>query len=257
MSLANNPLILNHAASERQFLSGNPKRQSAGMKRRTPNRAGRRPPRIDRFLALLLLLGLCRATPACAQQSTNTEEQITALQSEMNTAIQQVQRIVNQPVARYAHTSRMHVTTFNPGWFHEGASKPSFNSVDVRSTQEAIYDQYEYITSVLNPAVVFVGRQCEFNGMTKYFYLDRSVPKKKLTQTEMVEINRLYRIIGRCEMQLARLQNPEPASTSNSENSEPASKPEKARRLLSPYAGGALLFVALLVLYFSYKRRTQ
>jgi hypothetical protein len=29
--------------------------------------------------------------------------------------------------------------------------------------------------------------------------VDRSVPKKKLTQAEMVEINRLYRIIGKCE----------------------------------------------------------
>ena len=32
------------------------------------------------------------------------------------------------------------------------------------------------------------------------------MPKKKLTQAEMVEINRLYRIIGRDEEQLARLQ---------------------------------------------------
>ena len=44
--------------------------------------------------------------------------------------------------------------------------------------------------------------------MTKYFYTDRSVPKKKLTETEMLEINRLYRIIGRCEQQLVQLQAP-------------------------------------------------
>jgi hypothetical protein len=61
----------------------------------------------------------------------------------------------------------------------------------------------------------------------------------------MLEINRLYRIIGRCEQQLARLQNPEPAS------------PGKTPRLLDPYAGGALLLLAVLVLYESYKRRTQ
>ena len=113
-----------------------------------------------------------------------------------------------------------------------------------------------YVTSDLNPGVVFVGLQLEFNAMTKYFYLDRSVPKKKLTQAEMVEINRLYRIIGHCEQQLARLQNPEPVAAANSDSAEPAS-PEKARRLLNPYMGGGLLFLAVLVLYYSYKRRTQ
>jgi hypothetical protein len=41
--------------------------------------------------------------------------------------------------------------------------------------------------------------------MTKYFYEDRSLPKKKLTEAEMLEINRLYRVIGQCEQQLARL----------------------------------------------------
>lgn len=74
----------------------------------------------------------------------------------MNAAIQQVQRIVNQPVTRYARTSRRRVATCKPGWFHEGATKPDFNTVDVRATQEAIYDQHDYVTSDLNPGVVFV-----------------------------------------------------------------------------------------------------
>ena len=208
------------------------------------------------MLPLLLLLGLCRATPTVALPTNNTEAQIAAAQAEMNAAIQEVQRIVNQPVARYARTGRMRVSTYKPGWFHEGATKPDFNTVDIRTTQEAIYDQQDYVTSDLNPGVVFVGRQCEFNAMTKYFYVDRSVPKKKLTQAEMVEINRLYRIIGRCEQQLARLRNPDPAPAAAADGSEPGSKPGTVRRLLNPYAGGALLSVALLVLYFSYKRRT-
>ena len=38
--------------------------------------------------------------------------------------------------------------------------------------------------------------------MTKYFYEDRSLPKKRLTEVEMLEINLLYRIIGKCEEQL-------------------------------------------------------
>ena len=44
--------------------------------------------------------------------------------------------------------------------------------------------------------------------MTKYFYTDRTLPKKKLSETELLEINRLYRIIGRCERELAKLQTP-------------------------------------------------
>jgi hypothetical protein len=58
----------------------------------------------------------------------------------------------------------------------------------------------------LNPGVVFLGQEVEFNAATKYFYTDRTLPKKKLSEEEMFEINRLYRIIGRCEQQIAELQ---------------------------------------------------
>ena len=99
----------------------------------------------------------------------------------------------------------MQVSTYRPGWFHEGAIKPNFNTVDVRATRETPYDPRPYVTSDLNPGVVFIGSQLEFNPMTKYFYTDRSLPKKKLSEAEMIEINRLYRTIGRCEQQLAEL----------------------------------------------------
>jgi hypothetical protein len=122
----------------------------------------------------------------------------------MDDAISRVQEIVNQPVKRLARTPNMRVGTFSPGWFHPGADKPDFNTVDVRATQELPYDQFEYVTSDLNPGVVFPGHELEFNPMTKYFYTDRTVPKKKLTGAEMLEINRLYRIIGHDEEQLAR-----------------------------------------------------
>jgi hypothetical protein len=203
---------------------------------------------------MFLLLGLWGAAPAPAQEQTNAQEQITDLKSEMDTAIEQVKKIVNQPVTCFARTARMRVGTFPTGWFHEGANKPDFNRVDVRTTQEAIYDKYEYVTSNLNPGMVFIGRELEFNANTKYFYVNRSLPKKKLSQAEMIEINRLYRIIGRCDLQLARLQTPKPSSMGDSDNSEPGAAPEKRPRLLNPYAGGGLLLVALLVLYFSRRK---
>jgi hypothetical protein len=126
----------------------------------------------------------------------------TILKNEQLSAINRVKFIVNQPVNVIQRTGDMTVSTFQPGWFHDGAITPDFNTVDIRSTQETTYDRYEYVTSNLNPGVAFLGREIEFNRMTKYFYEDLSLPKKKLSQSEMREINRLYRVIGRCDDQL-------------------------------------------------------
>ena len=109
----------------------------------------------------------------------------------------------------------MSVWVYKSGWFHPGASVPDFDNVDIRTSQELIYAKYGYVTSDLNPGVVFLGRELEFNANTKLFYTDRSLPKKRLTEAEMVEINRLYRIIGRCNRQIAQMQvqetKPEPS----------------------------------------------
>jgi len=160
-----------------------------------------RPP--ARRLPLLLFAGWCVLTPSFAESPAAapapTVESATA---EMNQAIKQVQAIVNQPVTQVPFTRDMEAGHY-PYWFHPGAIKPDYNHVDVRKTQEFPYDRFSYVYSDLNPNVAFIGPQLEFNSMTKYFYTDRSVPKKKLSEPEMVEINRLYRIIGRCEQQLA------------------------------------------------------
>jgi len=68
----------------------------------------------------------------------------------------------------------------------------------VRTTQQLIYGN-DYVTSDLNPTEMFLGRELEFNAMTKYFYVDRTLPKARLSEPQMLEINRLYRIIGRDE----------------------------------------------------------
>ena len=88
------------AASARRFFRRNLSGKIVGMWRRAQDRVGRCPCKIARLLPPLLLLGLCRAAPAVAQPTNNAEAQIAAVQAEMNAAIQQVQRIVNQPVAR-------------------------------------------------------------------------------------------------------------------------------------------------------------
>lgn len=113
--------------------------------------------------------------------------------------MRRVEEIVNQSVAALPRPADARVATFRPGWFHAGASKPDFNHGDVRTTQAFPYEKHEYVTSDLNPGVMFRGSELEFNSMTKYFYKDLSLPKKRLSEAEMLEINRLYRIIGRAE----------------------------------------------------------
>lgn len=95
------------------------------------------------------------------------------IQADMDDAIARVQEIVNQPVRSVPRTADMRPAFYSPGWFHPGAEKPDFNTVDVRTTQQFPYDNYEYFTSDLNPGVAFLGHELEFNSMTKYFYTDR------------------------------------------------------------------------------------
>ena len=152
---------------------------------------------------LLLVLLLCQS---CGPSKAQIEARRAELESEKQAAIQQVKRIVNQPVKQLTRTDDMEVSTYRPGWFHDGALKPNFNNVDVRTTRETPYDKHQYVTSDLNAGVVFLGQELEFNAQIKYFYADRSLPKKKLSDEEMTEINQLYRVIGRCEKELAELQ---------------------------------------------------
>lgn len=116
-----------------------------------------------------------------------------------------VKAIVNQPVTPLTRTSNMSVSVFGPGWFHEGAIKPDFANVDIRATQDLLYSRYPYVASDLNPYEVFIGSDLEFNSATKYFYTDRTVPKKRLTEDEMLEINQLYRTIAQSTQRLEQL----------------------------------------------------
>jgi len=204
-----------------------------------------------------LLLGLCLsaicwAARSAAQPATNTAVNTNAVKAEMESAIHQVEKIVNQTVPAYRRAPGMHWSEFHPGWFHEGATKPDFNHVDVRASRETSnYEEHEYVTSDLNPGLVWRGRDLEFNANTKYFYTNRTFPKKRLTEAEMLEINRLYRIIGKCEQQLS----PAPKPDANSGSDSPAA-PETKKRLLNPYIGAPAIILLALLLLTIYKRRS-
>jgi hypothetical protein len=203
----------------------------------------------------LCLLALCFNAGLLAQTASNSPAIDTnAVKAEMDAAIHQVEKIVCQTVPAYRVVHGMHVSVYKPGWFHEGATKPNFNTVDVRTTREtAEFDKHEYCSSDLNPGLAWRGRDLEFNSMTKYFYTNRTFPKKRLTEAEMVEINRLYRIIGKCEQQLNPAPKPEADSDSGSDT---ATSPEKRGKLLNPYIGVSAVIVLGLILVLVYKLRS-
>jgi hypothetical protein len=131
-----------------------------------------------------------------------------ALEAQLKDAVDRVNLIVNQPVPSVPRTGEIssQCAWFGEGWFHPGAATPDFNNVDIRKTQETQnYTSKQYVSGNLTPDVAFLGTDVEFNSMTKIFYQDRTLPKKKLTEEEMVEINRLYRIIGKCLDQLRQM----------------------------------------------------
>lgn len=195
-------------------------------------------------LFLLLIIGFCIGPALRAQQSEGQTtpvtsvnsipktpaEQLSALELERTNAWNRVLRIVNQPVHAFVRNPNYHVMIYSPGWFHPGAIKPNFNTVDVRKSQELIYASHQYVTSDLNPGVMFQGNELEFNAMTKFFYANRSLPKHKLSEAEMLEINRLYRIIGHCNSEIERLQNPVATETTASGQVEKDNQPDDAPR---------------------------
>src|SRR4029077_7042722 len=117
--------------------------------------------------------------------------------------------------------------------------------------RETPYDAHQYVCADTSPNLVYVGRELEFNSMTKYFYKDRTVPKKKLTEAEMLEVNRLYRIIGKCQRELAQARQAQTTDSSPSADSNSEAKtsdPAKSSRLLNPYLGGGIIFGLVLLL---------
>lgn len=168
-------------------------------------RAGQFPIRPIILLLVVLVGVLSGPSSGRAQNDGSNEQQIAAVQSKLDDAVARVKAIVNQPVTSLPRTRDMIVSEFSPGWFHDGADKPDFANVDVHATQDLLYSKYPYVTSDLNPGEVFIGGDLEFNSATKYFYMDRTVPKKRLTEDEMLEINKLYRTIAQSTQQLEQL----------------------------------------------------
>ena len=167
------------------------------------------------FIVFIVIAAAVRvsAQPSTDQTpaTTNSTDQIAALQLQLTNAWHQVEAIVNQPVQAYRRDPGYNVSVYSPGWFHPGASIPDFNTVDVRQSQQLIYTA-PWVSSDITPTMMFRGSDLEFNAMTKLFYTNRSLPKIKLTEPEMVQINSLYLTIVQCQTEIDQLQNPPAAS---------------------------------------------
>jgi hypothetical protein len=211
------------------------------------------------------------AQPAADQTSTATNsapDQIAALQVQLTNAWHQVETIVNQPPRTYRRDPDYSVTIYSPGWFHPGASTPDFNNVDVRQSQQLIYTS-PWVSSDITPTMMFHGSDLEFNAMTKLFYTNRSLPKKKLSEAEMLQINSLYRTIGHCQGEINHLQNPPVAETATDDaqsdtgdtNSPPPPGvianiqriPQQTRIFYGTIAIGTLLVLAVIARLFKKK----
>jgi hypothetical protein len=147
-------------------------------------------------------------TPPPVLPANGTQTQVTqiyALADQVNTAVKSILTIANAPVTHVPRQAGMKIQSFGPQWFQPGSARPDFNNPDIAKTQQLPYAKYSYVSSELNPNEAFVGSELEYNPMIKFFYIDRTTPKKKLSQAEMAEMNRLYRVIGQCEPKLIKL----------------------------------------------------
>ncbi|HSY43463.1 MAG TPA: hypothetical protein VK811_06095 [Candidatus Acidoferrum sp.] len=182
---------------------------------------------LSKRICIISLLLVCAATGRVCAQSTNDEtptdinsipDQVAALQLQLTNAWHQVEGIVCKPPPAYSREPGYHVAVYGPGgWFHPGASMPDFNNVDVRQSQEFPYASHPWVTSDASPTMMFHGSDLEFNAMIKLFYTNRSLPKRKLSEAEMLQINSLYRTIGHCQTEIAQLQ-PPPEAAANTDS---------------------------------------
>ncbi len=120
-----------------------------------------------------------------------------ATRAEMDAAVARIRAIVNQVPSTVTKPAN------ETGWiegFHPGATKPDFDHTDIVSGRKPY--TVAYIQMEGAPNVFYRGADCEFNSETKFFYTNRELPKKKLSDSEYQELVRLYRFVGKCQRDL-------------------------------------------------------
>jgi hypothetical protein len=208
-----------------------------------------------RVVWLVALAAFSGMRPVHAQDTNGLQGQIAAAKAEENKAMDEVRRIVNQPVRSFPLTPDMSVTTFQGSWFHWNHGPPNYKGVDVVTCQQLPYAKSTYVNCDVNPGVVYYGRDLEVNGALEYFYNDNTSPKRRLSLAEMNEINRLYRIIGSCEDALLALQPPPPAPPETDTNDVDETAATRLLRRIPRLdkADGVLAVLGVVLLYGGYR----
>ena len=118
------------------------------------------------------------------------------LKAEMDEASARVAAIVNQPVKQTPETPGMHSGHWEY-WFHPGATKPDFNTVDIRTTQETPFAKFTYVTLRPEPGHRIFWRRPRVQFDDQIF-LYGPLPAKKETDGERRcwKSTGFYRIIG-------------------------------------------------------------
>ncbi len=145
---------------------------------------------------------------------------------------ERIRSLVNQPPPSLPRTVRMRVQSTSGAWYPETSAAPDYAQVDVRATQQNNYDGKGYLATATDPGVVYLGDELEFNPVLNYYYVDRTLPKKKLTPAEMEQINALFREIAELDQQLKspRPSSNAPASTSPASTAEAPPPAQRERR---------------------------
>ena len=142
---------------------------------------------------------LANATPD--RLAAAIQAQGMAAHTEMDAAMERVRGIVNQTPPTVPRPPP-DAESYHYG-FHPGAITPDFAHADLFSTRELW--KGDYVNMDTAPGIYYRSADCEFNPQTKFFYTNRDVPKKKLTDAEIAEVVRLYRAIAADQLVLAAL----------------------------------------------------
>ena len=121
-----------------------------------------------------------------------------ATRGDLDAAVARIRAIVNQVPAPVIKPRGAESWTSG---FHPGAIQPDFDHVDLLRERQVLSTQ-PYMEMQGAPNVFYRGDDCEFNPQTKFFYTNRELPKKKLSDAEYGELTRLYRFVGKCERDL-------------------------------------------------------
>ena len=142
---------------------------------------------------------LANATPD--KLAAAIQAQGAAARTEMDAAMGRVRGIVNQTPPTVPKPPP-NAESYHYG-FHPGALTPDFAHADLYSTRELW--KGDFVNMDAAPGVFYRSADCEFNPQTKFFYTNRDVPKKRLTNAEIVEVVRLYRAIAADQLVLNAL----------------------------------------------------